>query len=409
MSASITIGNELIAQMPFHSASLRQMICDQVVDACASLPGLNAIILTGSMARDEASIANHGGGMTVVRGDAEFLLVFRAGTRVPAVSAAERIAKFVEERLAGHNLRCRVGLSPVSTLFLEQMRPHIFGYELRTCGRVVWGDKNALERVPAFEATEIPLDDAVRLLCNRMIELLELVAASGFRSKEAQYATVKLYLDMATSFLLFAGAYRPTYRDRVAELQRLAASMPAEDTPFSLPEFAAAVERCTHVKLSSADFSAGRCAADSEISERMLLEAVRLAHLLWRWELIRLVDVDPQASDEQLLAHWASAQPLTARLRGWVRVARDTEAATNLKPWMRWFRLALHQSPRQSVYAAGCQLFFRIPDLLRGRRDATLEELSSLLPVCQVANAGWPALAAAIGRNYHQFVEFTRT
>lgn len=408
MSASITIGNELTAQIRFNSQSLRQMICGQVVDACASLPGLDAIILTGSMARDEASIANHGG-MTVVRGDAEFLLDFRAGTRVPAVSEAEQVAKFVEDQLAGHNLQCRVGLSPVSTLFLEQMTPHIFGYELRTCGQVVWGNKNALERVPAFESTEIPLDDAVRLLCNRMIELLELIAASGFRSKEAQYATVKLYLDMATSFLLFAGAYRPTYRDRVAELQRMAASMPAADAPFSLPEFAAAVERCTQVKLSSADFPAGRHAADSEMSERMLLEAVRLAHLLWRWELIRLVHVDETASDQQLLARWASSQSLTARLRGWVRVARDTEAATILKPWMRWLRLALHQSPRQSVYAAGCQLFFRVPDLLRGRRDTNLEELSSLLAVYSGANADWRALAAAVGRNYHQFVEFTRT
>ena len=315
----------------------------------------------------------------------------------------------MEEQLAAHKLQCRVGLSPVSTLFLEHMRPHIFGYELRTCGRVVWGDKKALQRIPAFEAEEIPLDDAVRLLCNRMIELLELVAASGVRSKEAQYATVKLYLDMATSFLLFAGAYRPSYRDRVAELKLLADSMPVADAPFSLPEFAAAVERCTQLKLSSADFSAGKCAADSERNERMLLDAVRLAHLLWRWELIRLLQADPKASDQQLLARWASSQPLTARLRGWARVARDADAATTFQPWMKWLRLALQRSPRQSVYAAGCQLFFRLPDLLRGRRDTTLEELSALLPVCPDAKAGWPALAGAIGRNYHQFVEFTRT
>jgi hypothetical protein len=383
------------------------MICDQVVDACAGLPGLDAIILTGSVARDEASIANDDG-MTTVRGDAEFLLVFRASARVPAAAAAERIAKLVEARLADRNLRCRVGLSPVSTSFLEEMLPHIFGYELRTCGRVVWGDQEALARVPAFEAAKIPFDDAVRLLCNRMIELLELVAVSGLRSKEVQYATVKLYLDMATSFLVFAGAYRPTYHERVAELQQLATSAPAADAPFSLPEFAEAVAHCTNLKLSSA-FSSSGFAADCEESQRMLLEGVRLAHLLWRWELTRMLRLDVKISDEQLLARWATSQSWASRLRGWVRVARDADGATARKNCMRWVGLTLHKSPRQSVYAAGCQLFFRIPDLLKGRHDTTLGNLGALLAVSPSANADWPALAAAIGRNYHQFVEFTRT
>jgi hypothetical protein len=213
---------------------------------------------------------------------------------------------------------------------------------------------------------------------------------------------------MATSFLVFAGAYRPTYRERVAELQQLATSAPAADPPFSLPEFAEAVAHCTDLKLSSA-FSSSGFAADSEESERSLLEAVRLAHLLWRWELTRMLHLDVNISDETLLAGWASSQSWRSRLRGWVRVARDADGKITKNNCVRWIGLALHKSPRQSVYAAGCQLFFRIPDLLRGRRDTTLGDLSALLPVSPGWNAEWPAVAAAIGRNYHRFVEFTRT
>ena len=57
------------------------------------------------------------------------------------------------------------------------------------------GSDSAVEKPVSDIWFEIPLDDAVRLLCNRMVELLELVAASGPLSKQAQYATVKLYLD----------------------------------------------------------------------------------------------------------------------------------------------------------------------------------------------------------------------
>ncbi|HEY3975204.1 MAG TPA: hypothetical protein VGM18_19525 [Candidatus Sulfotelmatobacter sp.] len=392
---------------------VRQIVCEETAAACAGLTGLDAIILTGSMARDEASIANDHG-MTVVRGDAEFLLVFAENSRVPAPDAAERIAKKVEERLLDRNLRCRVCLSPVSTMFLEEMVPNIFGYELRSCGQVIWGDANALARVPAMEAARIPLDDAVRLLCNRMIELLELVAVSGRGSKETQYATVKLYLDMATSFLVFAGAYQPTYRRRIDELNQLAATMPVADAPFSLSEFTSAVEHCTCLKLASSDFSV---AASATLSvNQQLIEGVRLAHRLWQWELVRLLKLDPKLSDEQLLACWASSQPWTVRLRGWARVLRDADGAAMRRNWMRWLRLAVRNSPRQSIYAAGCQLFFRLPNLLRSQRDESLTKWRSLLPVIpevNVAHPGtaseWAALAAAIARNYHQFVEFTRT
>lgn len=409
MSVSTLSANSSSCMNPVSPASLREMICDETVAACSTMGGLDAIILTGSMARDEASTTTDHQ-TTLVLGDAEFLLVFASIARVPTADAVETFAKIVESRLLRRNVKCRICFSPVSTAFLEGIVPHIFGYELRHCGQVVWGDRNALTRVPPFEITQIPLDDAVRLLCNRMVELLELVAVSGLRSKVTKYATVKLYLDMATSFLIFVGAYRPTYRERLKELEKVAATVRPASVPFPLPAFVQSIEYCTRLKLRPSDPLSGVFLSDAE-SEQLFIDGVRLAHLLWRWELQLFLQLDSNAPDEELLTRWASSQPWMARLRGWVRVVRDANAATTRKNWKRWLKLARHKSPRHGVYAAGCQMFFRIPDLMQSRQSELFQDLSNLLPISPEGSAElkWRSLAASITQNYHQFVEFTRT
>jgi hypothetical protein len=409
MAASTLTPTLLTETSRLSQASLRQIVCDQTVSLCSTLVGLEAIILTGSMARDEASFGDDNE-TVVVRGDAEFLLVFANNLRVPSAKAIEQQAKMVESRLTERNIRCKVCLSPVSTAFLEGIVPHIFGYELLRCGLVVWGNRNALARVPAFDANEIPLGDAVRLLCNRMVELLELLAGSGPLSKQTRYATIKLYLDMATSFLVFAGGYRPTYRDRLEETKNLA-KVTTVGAPFSLPEFAHSVEHATRVKLSSYDQSPSTRTPDSETSEHFLTDAIQFAHQLLRWELQRLLKLDADISDQNLLARWADSQSWTSRLRGWARVFRDADTTTTRRNWMRWLRLARHTSPRQGVYFAACLLFFRIPNLLRTGQNESFYDLNRQLPISLELNERieWRSLAASIARNYHQFVEFTRT
>lgn len=409
MAASTLIGTSISKTSGLSHASLRQIVCEETVSACSTLIGLEAIILTGSMARDEASFTDDNE-TVVVRGDAEFLLVFGRNVRVPSAYAVEQQAGMVQSRLIESSIRCKICLSPVSTAFLEGIVPHIFGYELRHCGRVVWGDPNTLTRVPTFDAKEIPLDDAVRLLCNRIIELLEVVALSGSTSKQAQYATVKLYLDMATSFLVFTGGYRPTYRDRFEEIKNLAKGKTA-DVPFEMTEFAKLVEYSTDMKLSSGHPSPNGFTKELETREQFLKEASHFAHSLLRWELQRLLKLGDDVSDEDLLERWADSQPWTTRLRGWARVFRDSTATTMWSNWTRWLRLAPRTSPRQSIYFAACALFFKMPNLLRDGQDESFQYLNRQLPISTEANKKieWRSLAALIAQNYHQFVEFTRT
>jgi hypothetical protein len=234
-----------------------ELIVEEAARACAERfgPELRALVLTGSLAREEGTFAADDAGLRLL-GDAEFLLVFPDRTRLPPPPAVAELARVVEERLERRGLRGIIGLSPCLPAYLRGLGAQIFAFELRTCGRVVAGDRDVLSLVPCFPAGEIEPADAWMLLCNRMVEQLGALAeeADGAPAAGAglRYHTAKLWLDMATSFLVFAGAYAPTYQGRAAHLSALAARpAPAFDAPLDLPRFAARVQACTRFKLGT--------------------------------------------------------------------------------------------------------------------------------------------------------------
>jgi hypothetical protein len=229
---------------------------------------------------------------------------------------------------------------------------------------------------------------------------------------------VKLYLDMATSLLVFAGAYAPTYRQRADALRALAGGADrASDWPFPLDEFADRVACATRVKLGGGAGPTPGADLDGQLALLDWGEAVADARRLWRWELTRLGGAEPQLDDRSLLGRWMSAQPLPARLRGWLYVARRTGWWRSLAYCPRWIRYAWRASPRYWVYASATELLFGLPALLgpapAGPSLSRLRELTAALPVSISREAGptaapWQRLAADITWNYKQFLTDTR-
>jgi hypothetical protein len=452
-------------------------------------------VLTGSLARDEGTCVEDGQ-YSQVLGDAEFLLVFKRTTSLPPEPALELIREQIEQSLLRRGIRCHVGLSAVHPRFFGRLRPAIFAYELLAYGQVIWGDCNILALVPRFSAGDIPLEDAWRLLSNRMIELLETAllenreqvtgdneersgtsdvlpttsrfsvpcsvsAVTGSLSpvpSSVPYAAVKLYLDMATSFLLFKGAYEPTYRQREAKLRTLAENAGnLHGYPFSpLRRFSQRVTVCTELKLGTA------APAITAISWE---EMVADARALWRWEMERLTgsaDAAPRnflpnlagadaqsplyrlvtfhsahpgviamasrtPTDRELMKRWMRHQGPAKRLRGWAYVLRKCGWYRSWREWPRWLRLGWKASPRYWVYAAANELFFRLPGLLKDatcNRDYVQDcaELLAWLPLSALLHSGahgqssaypdrhlnWKQVAAEIGGNYKEFVQGTR-
>ncbi len=405
--------------------ALRDQICEEVAAHCSRQWGdqLRAVVLTGSLARNEATFGTEEGHASLL-GDAEFLLLFRKGASLPAAPATDALRRAIEGALLDRGLRCVVELSPLRPDFLRRLQPHIFAYELRECGQVVLGDPKILSLIRPFSARDISLEDAWQLLCNRMIEMLEVVSALAGRPaslpSEVFYRTVKLYLDMATSLLVFAGAYQPTYRRRAGALQQLAQTAGAgQRFPFDLGDFSRNVAACTEWKLSGETPAMQHAVTgDNGRGFKLWEDAILYAHLLWRWELERMTGMRAQASDRELLKKWTALQPAASRLRGWLYVVRRQEWQRSWRDWPRWMLHAWQTSPRYSVYAAAGALFFRLPSLIQpeDRRPpitADWEALRSMLPVntegASSKACSWTELAADIVANYQQFLVGTRS
>ena len=386
---------------------LKRTICEETVRICSCRYGksLRAIVLTGSLARDEATLIDEGMHWRLL-GDAEFFLVFHDAAHLPSAADAEFEAREVKRALWGHGLIASVGLSPVDGSYFQCLPRYIATYELRSCGRVLWGDQGVLSLVPRFDMTEISLEDAWRMLANRIIEVLEVVAQSD-HSQNARYRTVKLFLDIATSYLIFAGRYRPTYRLRQRELECMADDPSAQtNAPFPLGPLADRITECTRFKVGGHGMLSS--------TDMLLREAVGLAHLLWRWELKRLTGESDEISDGELMSRWMSQQPVRSKLRGWASLLRRSGGHHSWHEWPRWTRLARRASPRYYVYAVASETLFSLRNT-DGQHAMTTDEIRNLaqrLPVLkqfgwEPCTQGWQRLISVTSLNYRRLLEDT--
>src|SRR5207249_4071703 len=103
-----------------------------VAESCADAFGreLRAVILIGSLAREEATIVPIEGG-TELLGDAEFLLLFHDRFPLPPASRVAGLESAVRARLRGEGLRAEVELSPCDSRYLRSLGPHVFAYQMR--------------------------------------------------------------------------------------------------------------------------------------------------------------------------------------------------------------------------------------------------------------------------------------
>jgi hypothetical protein len=422
-SEAISAGSTRLPSSESHATEVAverwtDLLCGKVIQrATSSLSSaLKSIILTGSVARSEGTFLPRESGWQLT-GDAEFILVFEEGTPLPLSATLSALQIQVEEELRGRGLECHLSLAAVHPHYLRELGPHIFAYELRNCGRLIWGDAVTLQLIPQFMATDLEGEDAWRLLCNRMIEALG--AAAEPRAEVVSYRLTKLYLDIATSLLVFRGEYEPTYRGRATKLRSLAVSGPTDNVPFDLERFSLFVSACTEWKLKGVNLQGARhlLSYDGTVAG-MWREAVEHARALWRWELCQMTSATTTQTDQELLRIWMRRQPASQRWRGWMHVVRKQGWVGSAKYWLSWARRAGAASPRSWIYAAGSELFFRLPELLSAEAHESNDwpqraGSARWLPVSPSEIdgelKGWRAQAHAIEWNYKQFLEGTRS
>lgn len=380
--------------------------------------GLRALVLTGSLARDEGTWLHDERGVRLA-GDAEFLAIFEDRVALPPPARVATLNRVIENRLCAERIQARIGVVPVGLAYLRGLRPHIFAYELRAHGQVLDGDPRVLELVPRFPAAAIPLEDGFWLLLNRMIELLEALSTAapepGVRLAErVRHCAAKLWLDMATSFLLFQGEYESTYRARRAKLAAALAAVTA--SPIDAARFQDRTAVATRWKLRDGRGGSPVTIAEPTVTVDDLVAQVADVRALWRWELARLgAAFDAEVADHVLMERWVAAQPVAVRLRGWASVVKRHGLRASLKRLPRWAARSTSGSPRYLIYAAASELFFALPALLGPNPlvapAALLERVRRRLPRGDEleGDPSWRGAARAIASNYHQFLEDTRS
>ncbi len=397
---------------PNVSLSYDTQVADTVAElSAAAFPrGLRAIVLTGSLARGEGTWL-HESSRVRLAGDADILAIFNDRAPLPQPGRIAQLEHAAQDRLASAGIEVHLGMSPVRSDYLLRLQPTIFSYELATFGKVIWGDATVLKLAPAFTDSQIPLEDGFRLLMNRMLELLETVCeihplATGAR--DVRYRAMKLWLDMATSYLLFKRRYLPTYRGRATRLRELSTDSHAL-APIPLDRFASMVAFATSCKLGDPEAFEMRDLAD-------LSTLIDDAHSLWRWEIERVTSGG--ASDIDLLRQWIAAEPIAARMRGWAAVVKRSGTWRAVARMPKWIRLAHIGGPRRLIYAATSELLFAVPRLIQEARPPALDsrwnELRRNLPITDVpedrpSRFAWRRLGRAIAFNYNRLLVPTRS
>lgn len=310
---------------------------------------LQALILTGSLARDEATWQPTENGIHFLS-DAEFIVIVKDKAEIPSPELVTLVCSGAEEELRNKGVRCKLSFGAVHEAFLSRLGETIFGYELLTCGEVVYGDPNLLRNRSRY-VTHVSEEDAWRMLANRTVELLEIVAESlgggAELSEAAQYRLTKLYCDMATSILVFKQEFVAGYQARANKLCDLRERHLLSDLPFDTDWFVSLVARCTEYKIAHVWDG-----PSPFMSRGSLHQAVAVLRSLWGWELSRILGMAMSSPEAMQHLHMRK-QSWKERLRGWAFVVRRQGARASLRHGLRWLRLLRYASPRYCVYTAG--------------------------------------------------------
>jgi len=390
-------------------------ICEIAAAECASHFGrkMISLVLTGSLARQEATLARSAEGWKLL-GDAEFLVVIRRNCRLPSPDVVEALKERIVSRLLSQRIQATLDFAAVYEKYFRRLPHHIFTYELRAFAKIVWGEPGVLAMIPEFTPDRIQREDAWRMLCNRMIEHLQFVVdllnGTTQLSPRLHYATIKLFLDMGTSYLVFANAYEPTYRGRAERLELLAKQeLQNRAAPFRLKEFAILVANCTTWKLAGGEMP-------PDLRPEFWRESIRYASSLWNWEVIQMTKSSSDPSPDALYNELALTLTSLQKVRGWAHVVTQSGGLKSWREWVRWFSIGLRTTPRYSIYRVAAELFRNLPQLIGGDEGggsgAMWQKLGLLLPT-QSSGSGkgledWRILLNDVVVNYQSFVAGTR-
>ncbi|MBN2654302.1 MAG: hypothetical protein JXR79_04210 [Nitrospirae bacterium] len=356
--------------LPAELYSLNQSSEDLINVCCAALleyrSDIEAVVLTGSFSRGEETIVRLNSLERIVLGDIEFIVITKEGINpFDLLSKMKSAEQKAEVMLKQQGVTCSVEFSAVAHNFLKRLRPMIFSYELLMHGKVVYGDADLLEKVTGIHANDIPKSDAFYLLCNRIVEQLihlKKLSKGECSGLEAYYPLVKMYMDMAGSFLTITGKYEPSYALRLERfLDMPEAERFVRGEEYS--RFISILESMTNFKLQRNDnFNDKQHTSDHIMS--LFRETIPFAFKLWIWEVKFMTGKDAETISNSCKAI-LTKQTIKIKLRGWLKYLRTAWVMNEEISVLKFLRLFCLGTPQMLIYCAAAHLYFGAEDKKR--------------------------------------------
>jgi len=366
-----SVRDDALCASPHHAAAIARVLestADFVTQEVPP-PSLVSLVLTGSFARGEGTVLEVDDHLRVL-GDLELFIVTPDRRHDRALRA--RLADLSREATARYGSReVRVDIE-VGSLDLDSLRhrarPSIFLFDLVQHGRIVRGRADVLAEVPPFGPEDIPREDAVALVFNRLIEQLDTYERAGHAEGETLLDLAqqrqKLLLDLAGSALAFQGSHTPSYALRPSAFARLAAATPAlaRRLPGGFQHDLALSARGkldpTAVRAGGQLVGVGLREQRAWIRER-IVSGVPAATAVLTWELERLLERSgPLAT---LLDHFVASPSPSRRAWDWAKAALAPVPAPLPVSLTRAARLAWQSTPRALLHAAGALAYHDLP------------------------------------------------
>lgn len=189
--------------------------CARLAEAEIDVAAVEAVFLCGSFASGEETIVLETETPTLLS-DIDLVVVVKSGNdlrtwfprRTDLGSACEALLS--EVRWVGH---VDFGVMMIDDLRHLPARPGV--YDMKHRGRVLSGNAGILDSIPAYRASDITVREALLVIENRVISLLDSCpACSPGRGEEPYrflYEVTRVYTDIAVAALSIAGCYIPGY------------------------------------------------------------------------------------------------------------------------------------------------------------------------------------------------------
>jgi len=387
-----------IEQIEYTPPALAFPVAEGLVRACRDTfgPTLRAVVLTGSLARNEGSYIVCEG-RAVLQSDVEAMVVLHDGAALPSRHSSHALCQLAQSYLADRGVTVEVSFSVVHSTYLLQLPPHIYSYELRACGVVLYGESTILEMIPDYSAAKLSREDAWRLLSNRLIE--QLGGGESDTAAAMRYRSVKLCLDLASSLLVFFGRFEAGYRSRLHCMEEVALTPEAQELLIPVNELMLLVRQCTSAKLTP------EIAVD--LGEGFEGRITRWAWQIWLWQLHRMTDCGDDVDAEQMVRGFGRSQGKKKLLRGWLYAARRVGWLGSATYWPKWVRLFVAGlTPRHAIYLAAYRWHEACSGTAISELPKSIESVNDLLPVKQVE--GGVGISARLVWNYKEFTVETR-